>query len=62
MIRLELERRKRDLTQEQLGSVVKIQGADICRIEKGFRAYPSHLKKLSECFGISGEQLLRKVK
>ncbi len=62
MIRVELERRKRGLTQAALGEITKIPTAEICRIERSFKAYPGHLKRLSEYFSITGEQLLKEVK
>jgi transcriptional regulator with XRE-family HTH domain len=62
MIKLELERRKRNLTQKQLGKETKITSAEICRIEKGNKPFPSHIKRLSEYFNMPEEALLQEVK
>lgn len=61
MLRIELERRKRELTQQQLGEKTNVPTSDICRIEKGSRPYPTHLKRLSDFFSIPGNELIRKV-
>lgn len=61
MKRIELERRKRKLTQKELGANVNISAAEICRIENGSTPFPGHIKRLSEFFGIPGEELLKEV-
>lgn len=62
MLQLELERRKKNLTQKELSKLVKIGAPDLCRIEKKIlKPYPGHLKRLSEFFGVSGEELLKEV-
>jgi transcriptional regulator with XRE-family HTH domain len=61
MLRVEFERRKRGLTQSQLGKKANVPASDICRIEKGSRPYPTHLKRLSDFFNIPANELVRKV-
>lgn len=62
MLRLELERRKRSLTQKDLGIATKIPAADICRIERGIlKPYPGYLKRLSEFLGISEKELIEEL-
>ena len=61
MIRLELERRKKKLTQKGIGKEVGISAAEICRIENGNKPYPSHIKRLCDYFGIPQNELLKEV-
>lgn len=62
MLYMELERRKRNLTQKQLSGAVKISAADLSRIEKGvLKPYPAWKIRLSEYFQMPPEQLLKEV-
>lgn len=64
MLRIEFERRKRGLTQKQLGESVnpRMSGADICRIEKGvLKPYPGHIKRLSSYLKVPENDLLKGV-
>jgi transcriptional regulator with XRE-family HTH domain len=62
VLRIELERRKRNLTQKGLGIATKIPAADICRIERGvLKPYPGHLKRLSAFFDVPENELMREV-
>lgn len=63
MLRLEFERRKIGFSQAELAKHCGVHAPDICKIETGriVRPYPTHLKRLSDFFGIPGEELLREV-
>lgn len=62
MLVLELERRKRGLTQKELGEKVGIGPAEISRMENGMsKPFPAYIRRLSQFFGIPGEKLFREV-
>lgn len=61
MIRIEFERRKKKMTQKELGKELGISASEICRIEQGNRPFPAHIKRLSEYFGIPEDELLKEV-
>jgi putative transcriptional regulator len=62
LLRLELERRKKGLTQRELGEKVGIGPAEISRMESGMsKPFPAHKVRLSEFFGIPGEELFKEV-
>lgn len=61
MTRLEFERRKRGMTQKELGKVLGIYASEICRIENGSKPFPSHIKRLSDFFNLPEDELLKEV-
>lgn len=62
MTRLEFERRKRDMTQRELGKKIGIYSSEISRIESGIsKPFPAHAKRLSIFFGIQQDELLKEV-
>jgi ribosome-binding protein aMBF1 (putative translation factor) len=62
MLRIELERRKRNLTQKQLGEIVHIVAPDICRFERcTLKPCPAQAKRLSQYFNMQIEELLKEV-
>ncbi|MCR4430649.1 MAG: helix-turn-helix transcriptional regulator [Tepidanaerobacteraceae bacterium] len=62
MLTLELERRKRGLTQKQLGEKVGIGPAEISRMENGMsKPFPAYIERLSKFFNIPGDELFKEV-
>lgn len=62
MLRLEFERRKNGLTQKELERKTGIYAPDICKIEnERMKPYPKQLKKLSQFFKVSEDELLKEM-
>jgi|GEM_PF-4648883 len=62
MLMLELQRRKRNLTQKALGKEVGIKAPYICMIERGMtKPFPAHAIRLSQYFNMPIEELLKEV-
>ncbi len=62
MLRLEYERRKRNMSKNQLAFETKISPCTIGKLEASkLYAYPGYKKKLEEYFGISGDGLFEEV-
>lgn len=63
MLRIKAERLRRKLTQQKVAVDCNMSYADISRIETGrMLPYPSHMKRLSDYFNISEQELLMEVK
>ena len=54
MLLLELERRKRGMTQAELGKLAGVDASYICRAERYGMAYDGHLDKLASALGWEG--------
>lgn len=62
VLNLKKERLNRSLTQQELAVKVGMSYADISRIENGrLIPYPGHIKRLSNFFEISEDELLKEV-
>lgn len=62
MLRVKLEREKRGWTRTRLGFEAQIHPSEIGKLEAGkIFPYPKWKNKLSEVFGISGEELFNEV-
>lgn len=62
MLRIKAERLRRKLTQQQVAVDNRMSYADVSRIENGrLIPYPGHLKRLSDYFNVSQEELLKEV-
>jgi transcriptional regulator with XRE-family HTH domain len=62
MLKLKLERLLRGMTLAELGEKTGVPYSDICRYETGrMKPYPSHLKRLSEYFGVPADELMKEV-
>jgi transcriptional regulator with XRE-family HTH domain len=61
---LELERRKRGMTQAELGGLAGVDASYICRAERHGMAYDGHLGKLASALGWEGPpgNLMKEVK
>ena len=61
MNRLKELRKARGVTQDELGSVLGVQKAAVCKYETGRVALPNHvLMRLADYFGVSADYLLGK--
>jgi transcriptional regulator with XRE-family HTH domain len=59
MLRIKWERLKREWTQEKLGRLAQVAGADISKIERGLlHPYPGQQERLAQVLGITPAELL----
>jgi transcriptional regulator with XRE-family HTH domain len=59
MLRIKWERLKHEWTQEQLGRLAQMAGADISKIERGLlQPYPGQQERLAQALGIPPAELL----
>jgi ribosome-binding protein aMBF1 (putative translation factor) len=62
VVRLRLERQKRNWTQQDLAVKVGMHSSEICRIERGYmKPYPRHAERLESLFGIPMCSLLSNI-
>lgn len=56
MIRLEYERRNRNMSQRKLATEAKVDASMLCRAEKCAPAlYPSQLQRIAQTLGYDGD-------
>jgi len=59
MLRIKWERLKREWTQEHLGRLAQMAGADISKIERGLlQPYPGQQERLAQALGLTPAELL----
>lgn len=62
MLRLTLERRKRNLTRAKLGALADIHPSEIGRIESGrLKPYDPWILRLEKVLGVPGDELFEEV-